>query len=368
MEFKDDHREQDSILGDLVMDLYILNTDLQTVAIVDTYKSLIWTDRYNSYGDFELYLLIQNELLQYLKQDYYVWNANSEHTMLIETLSIKTDIEEGNNLTVTGRSLESILDRRIIWGQKTVSGNLQNAVKTLLEECIINPSDSNRKIPNFVFQSSDDPNVTGLTVEAQYTGDNLYDAIQKLCEEHEIGFKVTLSNAGEFIFQLYAGSDRSYNQTGLPYVVFSPGFENIINSNYIESRSSLKNVTLVGGEGEGASRKYTTVGSGSGLNRREIFTDARDISSDVGEGRTLSEDEYNAQLQQRGSETLAENTDTTSFEGEVETTTMFQYNIDFFNGDVVQIANEYGHERTARISEVVMSEDGNGFSIYPTFI
>ena len=34
----------------------------------------------------------------------------------------------------------------------------------------------------------------------------------------------------------------------------------------------------------------------------------------------------------------------TSFEGETETTIMFQYGKDFFNGDIVQIANEYGHE------------------------
>lgn len=36
-------------------------------------------------------------------------------------------------------------------------------------------------------------------------------------------------------------------------------------------------------------------------------------------------------------------------------------------GDIVQIANEYGHESTVRILEVVSSEDENGKSVYPTF-
>ncbi len=54
----------------------------------------------------------------------------------------------------------------------------------------------------------------------------------------------------QFVFELYAGFDRSYDQTENPYVIFSPKFENIINSNYIESKASLKTVTLVGGEGE----------------------------------------------------------------------------------------------------------------------
>lgn len=57
----------------------------------------------------------------------------------------------------------------------------------------------------------------------------------------------------------------------------------------------------------------------------------------------------------------------TSFEGETETTIMFQYGKDFFNGDIVQIANEYGHETKARILEIVRSEDKDGYSVYPTF-
>lgn len=63
----------------------------------------------------------------------------------------------------------------------------------------------------------------------------------------------------------------------------------------------------------------------------------------------------------------AENVSITSFEGETETTIMFQYGKDFFNGDIVQIANEYGHETKARILEIVHSEDKDGYSVYPTF-
>lgn len=349
------------------MDLTVLNTNLDAIAMVDTYVSFIWTDRYYSNGDFELYAGMREEVLKYIKQDYYLQSRDSEHVMIIEKLLISSDTENGNVITVTGRSLESILDRRIIWGQKTLSGNLQNGIKTLLYENAISPSDNNRRIQNLIFDESTDPAITGLKIEAQYTGDNLYDVIQKICEERSIGFKVTLNNNKQFVFKLYSGIDRSYDQTAVPYVVFSPNFENIINSSYIESKSSLKNITLVGGEGEGAARKYTTVGGGSGLNRRELFTDARDISSDVGNDVVLTESEYIAQLQQRGKEKLSEHKDITSFEGQVETTIMFKYGEDFFNGDVVQIANEYGHETKARILEIVMSENEEGTSVYPTF-
>lgn len=350
------------------MDLVVLNRELDAISVIDIYESFIWTDRYYRYGDFELYTAMQNNILDIIKKDFFLQSSDSDHIMIIEDWIIKSDIENGNHITVTGRSLESILTRRIIWGQKTISGNLQNGIKTLLNENIISPSDSKRKISNFIFEESTDPAITKLTINAQFTGDNLYDAIQKICEERGIGFKITLNDNKQFVFKLYAGVDRSYEQTLVPYVIFSPNFDNIINSNYMESNSSLKNITLVGGEGEGSARRYLTVGDTnvSGLDRREIFTDARDISSDV-DGETITDTEYNAQLEQRGNEKLAENISIVSFEGQTETTVMYRYREHFFDGDIVQIANEYGHETRARILEVVTTEDETGTSVYPTF-
>lgn len=349
------------------MELFVLNEDFESIAVLDTYESLIWTDRYNSYGDFEIFFAMNESFLTFLKEDNYLWLKDSEHTMIIEDIKINADTEEGNHLVVTGRSLESILERRIIWGQRIFKGNLQNAIRTMLNECIISPSIADRKISNFRFVASADPKVTSLTIDNQYTGDDLYTVIKGLCEENNIGFKIILADDNFFEFSLYAGVDRSYDQTENPYVVFSPNFENIVNSNYFSSKASYRNVTLVAGEGEGASRKTTVVGAGTGLGRREIFTDARDISSDVGDGVTMSDTEYYAQLRTKGLKTLADNTVTTAFEGEVEVTRLFKYGEDFYIGDIVQIANEYGNEGSAYISELIISRSQEGLSVYPTF-
>ena len=348
------------------MELFVLNADFESIAVIDTYESMIWTDRYNAYGDFEIYFAMNENLLEYIKEDYYLWLKDSEHSMIIEDIKIDADTEEGNRLIVTGRSLESILERRIIWGQRVFSGNLQNAIQTMLNENIISPSVADRKIANFIFVPSTDSKITSLTIDNQYTGDDLYTVIKGLCEENNIGFKIVLTDDNQFAFSLYAGADRSYDQTENPYVVFSPNFENIINSNYFSSKAGYRNVTLVAGEGEGASRKTTVVGSASGLDRRELFTDARDISSDTEDG-TLSDAEYIAQLRTKGLKNLADHMITTAFEGEVEVTRLFKYGEDFFIGDIVQIANEYGNENSAYISELIISNSDEGLSIYPTF-
>lgn len=350
------------------MDLTIINTDLYPTVIIDSYESFIWTDRFHKHGDFELYTSVTKELLANIKQEYYVQNRESEHVMIIEKILIKSDAESGNRITVSGRSLESILDRRIVWKRTVLNGNLQNGIKRLLDENVISPSDPNRKIDNFVFEPSTDSTIVKLSIRAQYTGDNLYDVIEKICCDNGIGFKITLNDQRQFVFKLYAGIDRSYKQIENPYVVFSPNFDNIINSNYVESKMALKNVVLVGGEGDGNDRKFAEIGTASGLDRREMFVDARDISSDPNnDGTAISDEEYDAQLQQRGYEEMEEYAEVNSFEGAIDTTTMYRYGEDFFIGDIVQIADDYGHESRVRILEIVMAEDVQGISIYPTF-
>lgn len=348
------------------MEPLVLNKNYESIAIVDVYSSFIWTDRYNTYGDFEISFPMDESLLAFLEQDNYLWIKESEHTMIIEDISIESDIEDGSSLVVTGRSLESILSRRIAWGYKVLTGNLQNAVKTLIMENIISPSNADRRIDNFVFVESDDPKITKLAIDAQYFGEDLYKIISELCIENDIGFKLVLTKDNTLEFSLYAGEDRSYSQSENPYVVFSPGFDNIINSNYYSSKAGYKNVVLVGGEGEANNKKTVSVGSGNGLDRREIYADGR-ISSRDENGGTLSAAEIESQMKKAGEKILSDNKVSTAFEGEVDTTKPFNYGEDFLMGDIVQLANEYGIEGPAYISELVISSDDTGLTIYPTF-
>lgn len=358
------------------MELLVLDESFEPFAIIDTYNSLIWTDRYNECGDFELFTAMSMDLLNVIKQDYYIRRPDSDHVMIIEKIEIDTDVEDGNTITITGRSLESLLDRRIIWNETSLSGSFQDGIEKLLNENVISPSNESRKIPNFKMEKSGDQAITNLTIEAQYKGDNLYDILQTLCTERNIGFKVVLSNTNELVFSLYSGTDRSYDQTDNPYVIFSPNYDNLISSNYIESKSSFKNVTLVSAEDidnrpeeEGAEAPLveTAVGNVSGLARRETFTNYGSISRTTEDDKKISDSEITAMLRQRGKETLAENAAILSFEGEAETSTMFKYGEDFTIGDIVQVEDHYGHESRARVIELVLSDATDGFSVYPTF-
>ena len=359
------------------MDISVLNKDFQVIYILDTYESLLWTDRYSKEGSFEIYTTISQEIVDNLKPDFYLSIKDSEHIMIIENLEIEASIEDANKIKITGRSIESILDRRIIWGEQTLKGKLETIIRSLINTNIVNPSNSDRAIPNFIFEDSGDASINTIDVDEQYEGDDLLSVISSLCEKNEIGFKVTLDDSDRFVFKLYKGTDRSYAQDTLPWVVFRPDFDNIVTSNYIEEKGNYKTITLIVGtetirtEREEDGRTVTEteeetvtriIGSGSGLNRREIYT-----KSTVRRDEEMSHDEFIAQMDREGSDTLKEHAIKKSFDGEVETTRMFVYNRDFFLGDVVQVANEYGMENASRVTEFIYSHDSGGIKNYPTF-
>lgn len=375
------------------MEVTLLNTDFEAVAIIDVYKSIVWTDRFNECGDFEIYIPIQDTLPDYIKKNYYLQSEDSEHLMIIETITIESNDEDGAYYTISGRSLESILSRRIVWDKTVFSmdengvvPNLQNGIEKLLNDNVINPSIAVRKINNFIFEASDDVDITKLDFEAEYLGEDMYSIISNLCKENEIGFKLTYHERyvkndvvynNAFVFKLYAGVNRSYEQSENPYVIFSPNYDNVYDTKYLDSDKNLKNVTLVVGESEynedGTEKRreqrvlYIEDVMHSGIDRREIFTDATGLSTDDGYGGTLSADRYEAQLKQKGIDTLMENTSLTAFEGKVDPIQGCTYGEDYFMGDIVQIENEYGQEGTAYISEFVITCDEGGMSAYPTF-
>lgn len=271
------------------MEIFVLDDQFNSLYNIDVFESLIWTERYNGYGNFEFYTPINQSILKVIdlvqkkmeqRLDCYVWYKDSETAMIIEDLEITTDVETGTHLIMSGRGLESILERRIIWTQTSLDGGLQESVQKLINEAIISPEIADRKIPNFLFQESDDERIKELKIRSQYTGDNLYETILAICDTNDLGFDVRLDQNNNFVFLFTIGEDRSYEQDKNPYVIFSPGYENIVNSDYLESIKTLKNVTLVAGEDEGTSRKTVVVGSGLGLARRELYTDARDIQSE----------------------------------------------------------------------------------------
>lgn len=346
----------------------------EPIEIIDKFDSAIWTDRYCEPGDFELVVPASSWAAAELVPDRYLWNRESEHLMVLEDITIDSDVEYGEVLTVTGRSLESLLERRIIWSVADLSGNMQTQLRDkVYNPNAISPSDAKRKIPGLVFKLSEEEAVTSQEIDQQFTGKDLLEITQSVLSERDLGFRIVMDASNQMIFSFYGGTDRSYdNAAGNNYVVFSPQFENLINSKYYLSYSTWRNACLVAGEDKDRNRKLLEIpGTAQGIDRRELYVDARDIQDEIhnddGSVTTLTAEQYNARLQARGIESLLEKIVDEVFEAETDPSTTFIYGKDYFLGDIVELENEYGIARKVRVTEMVHSADENGETVIPGF-
>lgn len=374
------------------MEFMVLDKNYDGITMIDTFTSAIWTVRYDEAGDFEIYTPVRLDYIQAMQIGNYLWNRDSDRLMVIETVEIETDAEEGPQLIVTGRSLESILDRRIVTSSQNFSGNLQSVLFAIIQNEVIS-SGGTRRIPGFSLKTSSDSRITSISIsELSIRGENVYDVVCSLCQANKVGWRILPKGAGGFEFELYVGVDRSYAQSVNPYVTFSPSFENLLNSNYIKSFKSYKNSIYAVGtyqkevilqnkykddngewvveeqttyeEAEVVTWQYSETATPSGLARREMFIDNGGVNDGEQGGEYAT---WNAVNKEKAIAELGEHQTTTAFEGELEATRQYIYGEDFSIGDIVQVENEFRITGTVYISEIVFSQDANGITITPTF-
>lgn len=342
---------------------YLLDANLDILAAVDVYQSAIFTRRYQAPGDFELYIPASQEMLDLLKATTYITRAdNTSCAGILEKLTIDQNAETGDYLIASGPDLSALLNRRIVWRQTTYSGGAEKIIRNLVQQAFIEPEDAARAVSNFALA----PEI-GITnkLRVQYTGDPVGNAIEAICKTIKCGYRVNLDLlAKRFIFELYQGEDRSYNQAENPFVVFSSNFENLLASTYSQDAAESKNVAQVAGEGQGNERIKVTVGTATGINRREIFVDDQGTSNNGGE---LDLATYQAVLRESGTQSLAGMLPVEEVDGEIIPNYNYTLGEDFFLGDIVEVVNDYGTQMSPRVVETIENWAADGYTCIPTF-
>lgn len=350
------------------MNIYVLDpATLDPVDVVDEYKSIIWTRRYYDAGDFELYIpatkhareLFQNDVILYREQDAKDGYINS--AMFVKRVNLVEDPDDGDMYSITGPDLKSILGRRVVWGQKNLTGSIEDIARQLITENIISPTNAERKIDNFLMEAA-----AGLTnqIDVQLYGDNLQDFLRDSCTSCQVGWDIRLKDK-KFYFRMYEGVDHSFRQKVHPWVIFSPDYDNLLSSEYDVNYSNFHNVAMVAGEGQGTERQIEQVGNASGMNRYEMYVDAGGVSSNNGE---IDAAQYTTMIKQEGVLKLYEyNHAEEQLANEVDTEGGFKLGQDYDLGDIVQVVNRFGYKAAPRITEIIDSEDNTGRKVIPTF-
>ena len=263
-------------------EIYVYNKEVQPIAIVDAYKSLIWAERYNAVGDCEVYVPATAENLTIFQQNYYIAKSDSEMVCQIKKIELDTDVENGNYLVVTGIDIKSWLDQRIVWDTVTANGSLESFIRKLVRESLSGNAPESRRIT-----APSGRNLLALgdiagfeeVITEQVSYKNVGEKVREYCAAYHWGYRVrpdtASTGARRFAFELYKGVDRSAS------VVFSEEYENLATSKYVEDRTNLGNVSLTAGSGEGYERVRVEDGDAAGVDRVEKFVDAKDINQKI---------------------------------------------------------------------------------------
>ena len=359
----------------IMNEIYVLDRSFNLLGIIDAYVSVIWRPSYSSIGDFEIYLSATDKAIELLTRDRYVvrssdisidadGNITYKKVMIVKNRSITTEVENGDYLTVTGKELKYMLHQRLIWTQTTVTGTAEAAIRQYITENAISPVNENRIIPGLTLAKS-----AGLTdsINKQVTAVPLDEEITEIYNTYGYGWDIHIMN-NTYVFTLYQGLDRSYNQSDRPYVVFSDEFNNLFNSQYQSISENFANTALIGGEGEGVDQIFASCGDdNAGLDRYETYVDAGSVNRNVDTEEEISLADYTKLLEEKGKSALTELGITEAFTGEADTEKSFKYEVDFFIGDIVTVINKYGISKDVRVISAIECEDASGISLIPQF-
>ena len=353
--------------------ILILDKSFTATYAVSEFFSFIWVERYYACGVFELQCMLTLDNFNNIKVGNYVWINGSDTLMVIEKVQIGWNPERTSQLLVyTGRTIESILDRRIIWGKWSISDTqpIQASFFNLISANAVNPSDKDRKLDMFSLGLNlVNPELDKHKVSASGFADNLLEVIWAACESEGVGFRARyVDGASTCVLQFYIGDDRSYDQLKLPPVIFSASYENLGGVRYGLDTTEYKTLVYAYGpeetyditdsEGNVTTAKDQTilvVGSRklTGLNRREMSVKAQSS--------------YPNDIQQKAMEELAKVDTLDVIDAELDNNKQFQYGKDFFMGDIVQVITEFGLDARARVTEFARYWSAEGYTEVPTF-
>jgi len=268
---------------------------LELLGVVDDFISFSFQRSYSGIGSWQLTLNADSLNAQRIKDMKYI--RVSEKVAGYVVKHVEKEEDNAHTITYTGYELKVIAARRIIvpptgYAYLTYSNVApEYVIARLLDTQLINPTSANREIAGSIA-----PYVTGAdTISYNGRFQNVGTEIETIATANYIGWAADIED-GAIVWKIWRGTDRTEGQSTNDRMIVSYDYDTMQNSN-IEVANEVPNYVLVAGQGEGIDRQLETIDyDAAGIERNEIYVDARDIPEEGG----------SAPLIQRGKEKLAE--------------------------------------------------------------
>lgn len=372
------------------MDIYILDALLRPVDIVDEFISIIWTERYNRMGDFELVLISSSANYKRFVLDTMISIPDSKRVMQVKTVEETIDVDQGHVLRIKGYELTSILNDRALVALSVGTGdpypyyNLTGWTPMGLLEyfffgiCVWGDVDSDDVIP-FVedqyvpglYPPSNIPQPLPVDPVWSQKPASVYSGVCDVSDAYDIGFRLYKDpNAARLFFEAYTGNDRTTAQLDYPPVIFSEDMANLQNTSEYSDNTKHANVVRVIYYHKNLADEDVTTSvvvtdpnldpSGGGFDRKVKILNVTSVPDDVVD--------LELYLEQLGQEELMRARPISVFDGEIDEANDFTYEVDYFLGDLVEVRGRNGGAAFMRVIEQIIKEDSEGKVSYPSLV
>lgn len=337
------------------MKLEVIDKETRSkVEMIRTYDYVQYIDEFIGEGRFQINLPVSDVSMPYLVRNNYIV---FEEGIVGIIKNIKDSQDENMQIVVSGKLTNSVLSIRSILKTERYSGTLSEVSRSLVQRHFMFPENEKRKVDIITLATDAKYNPSSENIKFCDTGNDIRKSIATTFAPHGYGFELypiltdydeasgITANLSALEFRVLKPVDRTIgNKDGNTPVVFSFQFSNLARLEYEEDGSTYCSVAVVASEGTGQDRKVLEVGSleETGIDRIELYVDARDINSTDENGDAISEDEVLALMEQRGLEKLEGHKVFTSFDGNVIVSgnNRYEYGVDFYKGDYVSIIDD----------------------------
>lgn len=377
------------------MELHSLDGNFHADQVVDNYESLIWTERYATNGEFELVSSdvagIQRILpISTPERDSYVALRDSLVPMVVEVHKIQEPPDGPRQITVTGRSFDTVLERRpavkelnpastrVQWKERAEkeSDAAYKVIRQVIGDPLarippvgtatalppvlpgVAPEDAIPEINLPIPEDYEGPTTppTTYSKEFEIPSKDLYSTVLEMIGANHHGIKASrpLDSSHQVDIEIYNGADLTHD------VIFDVRVDQFDDAVYLLSRQGSANVAYVFGKTQSAIIRKNELGAPpSGLMRRVIMLDPP--SDDVADSADV--------LRSRGLVDLYKYNATALFSGELAEHVASLYNAPggYSLGDIVYLQGKYGLGQSVRVAEFIRSVDPSGKKAYPTF-
>lgn len=353
--------------------------NFKSAGILDVFESLTVNWRYYTYSQFSLKILLEDvqkiifnnsEEIQRRKDILFslfisdnILNINDVYFYIDRVVC---DDSTKGEVVISGKSLRAKSLKRIVYRIYHQTKKPEQIIYDHINNEVVNPSQASRKIQYLSITSPG--TLSTSTVDYQNSYGVVCDEVDALCSTYDIGIRETATNLQNphNKLEIVKGKDLS------DVVEFSVDFDNLLSESYESSNFDEATMAWVFGEGDGSARINVKLNDNlAGLEREEIYVDARDIQKQTQDGSgkdiTLTDSQYKATLTSRGIEKLAEQEEVLTLNGDIDLESdLFVYGKDYELGDRVRFTSKlFNLTKTSVLAGIDETWDNTGHHMSP---